>query len=239
MVLKSQRLRLVLKTLLFGYLLYLARGNTPSFFVVSAFITFASLLYFRPVFNNLTYLRSFIFLLGLIFVIPNFSSGLYNILINIFFIIIFYIILALKEFVLVKRTWWHHVSTISLLYLAVFVTSFKANPDNFINLSVVLALSSLMLMSEYVYVSLEIQTKKSLLVSAIFSFLIFQGFWIASILPLGFIGAANLVALGIFMFLDLATNFYTHKLDWRLIWQRLILFSVLAATLLAGFKWRL
>ncbi len=196
-------------------------------------------MYFRPIFNNFTYVRSFVFLLGLILVTPIFFSGLYNILVFALFVVAFYIILALKEFVLVKRIWWHYSLVISLLYLATFVASFKVNPDNFFSITALLALSSFVVMSEFTKVSLEINNPKSLLISGVFAFLIFQGFWVASILPLGVIGSANLVALGIFMFMDLATNFYTHKLNWRFIWQRIVLFSALAAVLFSSVKWRL
>src|SRR3989338_6746836 len=92
LVLESQRLRLVLKTALFG------------------------------------------FLLCLILMIPNFFSNRYDIVVFIFFITAFYIILALKEFVLVKRAWWHYSLTISLLYLATFVASIMVSQDNFFSI---------------------------------------------------------------------------------------------------------
>ncbi len=239
LVLESQRLRLVLKTAFFGFLLYWATETSASIFSIGLFLVATFVMYFRPIFNNLTYMRSFMFLLGLTLFTPIFFSGLYNILVFAFFVVAFYIILALKEFVLVKRIWWHYSLVISLLYLATFIASLKVNPDNFFSITALLAVSAFVVMSEFTKVSLEIDTPKSLLISAVFSFLIFEGFWVASILPLGVIGSANLVALGIFMFMDLATNFYTNKLDWRLIWRRIILFSVLAAILFSGVKWRL
>ena len=67
-------------------------GGGPS---VGLFLVVACVMYFRPVFNNLTYVRSFIFLLGLILMIPNFFSNRYDIVVFIFFITAFYIILSL------------------------------------------------------------------------------------------------------------------------------------------------
>ncbi len=239
LALKSQRLRLVLKAAIFGFFLYFVRQDAVDTFFWGLFFFVTLVIYFRPFFNHLTYIRSLIFLLGLVFIAPIFFNKFYNILVFIFFVLAFYIILALKEFVLVKRTWWHYSLTIFLLYLATLFVSFKINLNNFLILSTTFSLSSFLLMSEFMQIGLGLNYRRSVVVSGVFSFLLFQGFWVVSILPLGFIGVANLLSLGIFMFMDLAINFYTNQLNWRLIWQRFILFLVLVLFIFYSTKWSL
>lgn len=235
LVLKSPRLVLLLKGLLFGFLIaWLAPGASLSRAVI--FVLLVALLYLRPLFNGLAVLRSFLILLALSVSFPESIYG-FNVLPAVHGVL-FLLIMGLKEFVLVHRVFWHEALFAVLAYEILVLHSFFYAQHPLIT-SVAVALALMALLSELINRETAAPRRKAWVASWVFALLALSGLWIAGFLPLGFWNTVNLVALGMLFFVEMLLRFYNGKLTRAMVVSRVIIFVLLLTIIFLTSRWHL
>ncbi len=239
MALKSPLLGSLFKTLVFGLLLYWINPATAGAFSILLFCVAALILYTRPLFNYASYLRSFLVLLGLSVILPRELAPAHQGISITISALIFYIVLGLKEMVIVRRYFWHRAIFAGLLYESILAAALYINGEYFLTPLLMTALATFLIFSELVQANTLATSREAFIAGAILSFLLAQGFWVAGWLPLGFLSVVNLLALGGFIFQELMMYFYERSLNWKIIMWRLIVFVILAIVILFAAKWGL
>ncbi len=241
MALRSPRLALLLKGVIFGLLLNWYYAKDGSVFYAVFFAIFSLVLYIRPLFGAINYWRSFVVLMALLSLPPVFYQllGFGGWACVIIGALLFYLILGLKELVLINRQAWHRLIFTLLLYGSIFA-HFLMNDFNFFTRSLAVFLISFLLGGEFLRLNIvDINLKAARIFAFIFAFLIFQGLWIAGWLPIGFINSANLVALSGFVFAEAAVNFYGGRFGRKMFFSRVIIWTLLALFIFLTSRWLL
>ncbi len=247
---KSPRLALILKAVIFGLILrWLGNGGAGGLWPAFSFVALATFFYFRPLFNTLALLRSFsVFLLLGIFtpkiLLTYAGDPLMNSLSGLLYLWPFwaalslYLILGLKDLIFVHRKLAHLGLFSMFFYQTVF--GYFAPPFRgglFYGL-ILLSLASL-IFSELIAGESRATASQAGAAAAVFGWLVFGGFFVATALPLGFFKAANFVALGGFFAAELALYFYNGALGRSVLYPRLLIFGLLALAILLTLRWHL
>lgn len=235
MLLRSPRLALLLKAALFGFLI---AWLNPGLGLLRAaiFIFLAALIYIRPIFNSLAILRSFVILLLLSIFIP---ENLYGFkLLPVIHGSLFFLILGLKEFVLVHRVFWHETLFAVLAYETLLLYSiFYSEYPLLASFAAILIFFTIF--SELVSREAAAPPRRIWLAAGVLSLLALSGLWIGRFLPLGFWNTANLVALGMLFFVEMLLRFYNGKLTRAMVVSRVIIFVLLFFLILWTSRWYL
>ncbi len=250
---KSQRLRLLLKSLLLGAASFLFwRGRSGGGLSVILFLAFGAFLYLRPLFNATRLLRSFlVFIILSIFArelyisigvgdlfsgAAAFWGGIYPLA----SILIFYVTFGLKEYVLVRRQFWHFFLFAALFYQITF-TYFLAEAAGFVSVVAVIvpAILVFLIFSELIEIESRAARPAALLSAGVFSLIFVEGLFVVQFLPIGFFNAVNIVALGGLFFGELALHFYNGSLGKKILVSRLAILAVLACAIFLTSKWGL
>jgi hypothetical protein len=220
---------------LFGFLIaWLDPGLSSSRAII--FIFLAALLYIRPIFNGLAILRSFAVLLLLSIFIPESLYGFK--LFPVIHGLLFFLILGLKEFVLVHRVFWHEALFAVLAYETLLLHSiFYSQYPLLSSLAAVFIFSALL--SELISREAVAEPRRIWLASGVLSLLALSGLWIGRVLPLGFWNTANLVALGMLFFVEMLLRFYNGKLTRAMVVSRVIVVMLLLALIFLTSRWYL
>lgn len=237
--LRNPRLVLLLKSAALALLLYWLPRNFSGAFFALIFVLAAALFYARPLFHSAEYFRSWIVLVGFGVLASGSLPPLYQVPAVAAYGALFYILLGLKEYVLVNRLWWHAGLFYVLYYGTLLAAVAAALPDYFFTPVLWATFASFILFSELLRVNTFASARQSFATAALFAMLTFQGFWVASILPLGAIGIATIVAAGGFCFAEIALDFYSKKSNWRRAVARCAIFLALCILILLSAKWRL
>ncbi len=126
------QLQLVLKSLIFAGLLFWVKTSQFSILPIFWFVLMSFVLYFRNhAQNNLENIYSFLaLLLTALFGIGLLSHAQFILPAILFFTVLFYLILGIKEFSFVRRYDWNSVKNILLIY-SVFLVYFMSNKYTF------------------------------------------------------------------------------------------------------------
>ncbi len=248
---KNPRLILLFKAAIFAAALFWLSGAPGRGYLPAVlFLALALFLYLKPLWNSGTLLRSLAVLIFLILMtlaadrvltsaaaVSDALRAFINFL-PILGALIFYIILGLKEYVLVQRRFWHFLVFSLLFYQTLFFYFLfeKSFGGFYVLLPVV---SGFVLLSEFLGQESKAGRSGVLSVSALFGLFIMEGIFIARLLPFGFLNAANITALGGLFFAELALNFYNGLLGWRIFISRSIVFIILALAILLSSAWSL
>jgi len=186
LVLRSPRLQLVPKVFFWsGFLgwFYLNQGSFWSwFFLAAASVYF----YSQPLFNSRAQLRSFLVFMGMA---PAVAKAAPLALPALPFL--FYLILGLKQLVLLNRELWRQFLNLALFYI-IFLVLFSINPLNFRLAAGPAFLAIFLLWRDF------FSTPASLALTLVNLELL----WVIGLLPLGFLNAANLLWLMTFSLLE-------------------------------------
>ena len=128
---QGRRSALVLKTLIFGFFLALVWVGGFSLTLSIFFIIAATAVYGSPSLNNFKYLASFLVILfSALFLSSRAAQGWASFLVFAAFILLFYLILGLKNLFLVYREKWHYLLVFCLIY-ALLLIFFLADKSSF------------------------------------------------------------------------------------------------------------
>ena len=249
MLLQNQRLALLLKALVFGVFFAWTYPPGSSLMRGGIFVFTALILYIKPFFNILSLSRSFLALtaLSLIFSAAGLSKegvasppsgATWATLLIFVHAILFFIILGLKEFVLVHRLFWHEALFAVLSYETIVIYSITAAAHP-AAASIFLIAVIVALLSELVSRETDVPPRRAFLAGAVLGLMILTGLWVAKLLPLGFLNVSNLTALGALFFTEMLLRFYNNKLTKTILISRVIVFALLAAFIFLTSRWYL
>ncbi len=249
-VLKNPRLALLLKSFIFAVLVnwFLMKGGgfAPSILLLGI----SAILYLKPIFNSQAFARSLGVLLAIIIFLPQMivAAGAligYDIIYGyrlpavILFFILFWIILGLKELILIHRRWWHLIVSEILFYISAIFYFASPKSNGVVTETIFLATVAFLLFSELAEIHTKVPRRYATVGGLVFALIASEGAWAASLLPIGFLSSANLIAIGGFIFIESLILFYSRKLDIPTIINRFLILFLLAIMILVFSRWRL
>ena len=242
---KNPIFQLAFRAAVFGLLLFwFYQIETP--IAVFFLLLMTGILYFRSLHNALAFLPSLVILLvialGTTVIITTTS---FSFLLATFLAFLFFVILGLKDLVLIKRRSWYLFLNFSLFYL-VFLNFFLIDKSSLfvgkwlLFLVLIFGLSRELLMV-LIAPAEESKTKRTrlLVTSVVMTMIVGQLIWLVSWLPISFLSSANFMILVIFLFSDLSLHHFWGKLRKRIIFKDLLLFLILSLVILLSSSWRL
>lgn len=248
---KNPRLALLFKAVIFGALfLWLRTSPELGYFSWFLFFFIPIFMYLRPLYNGILFGRSFIGLMVtsvLSFYVYSRASGIDAITqaINYFLFwhpflsaILFYLILGLKDYVLVHRRFWHFL-VFSVIFYQFLLFYFLLEKSGGVFMVALPVIGGFILLSEILKVETKLESKVIYAISALFALLLLEGIKAVKLLPFGFLSSMNLIALGGLFFTESALHFYSRTLNWRAFLPRVVLFIIFTAMIFLTSKWSL
>ena len=225
LVLKTTQLQLILKTFAFAGLLYWVKISNFAIPVVILFSLLSFIFYFKTYHqNSFENIYSFLALLVISLLMTNLLDHFEFLMpAIIFFSFIFYLILAIKDFVLSYRYEWNYAKNLLLLY-SVFIGYFLSDKYNlfFVKFLAVFVIVFFVIQEWFLWLGIDFP-KRRRLISIVFSFLILQFVWAVSLLPLGFISSALLLLIFVYLMFSFCANHFKGTLNKKLIINNLII----------------
>ena len=219
-VLKSPQLLLALKAVAFGAGL--------SFLPAVLFVLLAVLLYAIPLFRTIELIRPLsVLLIVSLLALQTVNRWDYSLFLIIYFAFLFYLILGIKDLVVIKRAGWHRFLNLALVHMSLLLF-FYYNQEFFLIKLLVVFCAFLFLLKE---------SFKNRLTAWLLAFLMAQSIWVIGLLPIGFVNAANLGLLAYFIILDLAEYQLSGHLPRRRILIDVTIFVLLALLIFATSRW--
>ncbi|TSC89704.1 MAG: Uncharacterized protein G01um10143_194 [Parcubacteria group bacterium Gr01-1014_3] len=240
-VFHSQQLRLAVKALIFGGFLVLAKIGNLGLFPVLFFIFVASFLYFKPIFNPTSQLNNLTLLLVVSIIFANLLNNFdYFLGSAVFASVIFYLILGVKDLVLIRREAWSRFIALALV-LAMAFLFFNSAAFSGLVLKTVVLFIGYCLVFHGVFSSeggsASGGKNRTLTLSA--ALILLELSLVARLLPLTSLNAASLVLLGYFALTDLTDGYINKTLNRKMILTDLTIFIVLSLLIFASTEWSL
>jgi len=207
-------LRSVLKSLIFAGLLFWVKASQFGALPVLVFVAIGFALYFRNhTQNNLENIYSFsALLLVSMFGVSLLSHAQFVLPAIIFFSVLFYLTIGIKEFSFVRRYEWNSAKNIFLVF-SVFLVYFMSGNYSFFYLKyLALFVAIFLLVKEWLFWLEPVFPKRYNLAAFVLSFLALQLVWAVSILPLGFLNSASLMAVFVYLIFDSCADHFRGTL---------------------------
>ena len=219
LVLKIVRSQLLLKAAIFAGLLFWVKISNFSVLPVFLFLLTNTILYFRGrgQNNSETIGSSVILLIISLFGVSMIGHLQFLIPAIILYSVIFYLILGIKDLVFVQRGHLNYFKNI-LLFYSIFLTYFLSDKYDlfFIKYSLVFVFTFL-LVYEWLFWSEKSFVKRRRIIAMVFSLLVLQLTWGASLLPLGFVNSATLMTVLIYIMFDFCLHHFQGTISKELI----------------------
>ncbi len=225
LVFQNPKLRLAVKTLVFAFLLGTLSSGRLGFFPILFFGICAGFLYAIPFFRTFELGGPFILLLAeVIMTVQTFSSGIVPML---YFAVLFYLILGIKDLALVDRESWQRVLVLLLSYPLFIMFFYYPGTSEFLRLF-------------GIFIGFVILMKQVIVHRAarwLVSFLGLQIAWAISLLPIGFLSQSGLAALSWILLADIAYYHQEHKLTKRTVLIHGTLLTTLTLLVFVFSRW--
>lgn len=227
---KNLTLRLASKAAVFGVLLFLAGIANFRFTAVVIFIGAAVFLYLSPLFRTVEFSLPFLLLMAFSLAAIETLAGSGQFLPAVIFLsFLFFLILGLKDLVLIQRTTWQRFLNLSLAYLALLLFFYYVQEFFFLKLILLFGVTLLLIKDLF----------KKRIFYWLIAFLVVEAAWALSLLPFGFISAATILLLVYFVLTDLAIYYLDNALTRRRILTDISIFALLFILTLAFSRWGL
>ncbi len=227
-VFQSPQSTLAFKALAFGIFFALAKLGGFSLPLIMLFLVASVVLYLRPFFRTLELAGTFFVLLAsAIFFLRTFTDSIDFYFAVIYFSFLFYVLIGIKDLVLIRREGWRVLLNFALAYPA-FLIFFYYNQGSFwwklpLLLSVLLFLSK-----DFV---------KKRIAFWLTAFLSVQIAWAADLLPVGFVSAANLSILFYAVTISFCDQYSRGELSRKSLLVLVSVFASLLVLVLAFSRW--
>ncbi|MFH1759324.1 MAG: hypothetical protein ABH822_02050 [Patescibacteria group bacterium] len=231
---KNQISQLAFKAAIFGLLL-LWFGYGHSLPAAAALVVGVMWLYFKPFFNPVAMLRPFSVFLILAFWT---TTVTFSYIAVVFLAFLFFVILGLKNLILVRRKGWRAFLDISLLYLG-FLNFFLLDKSSLFFLKWGGFLVVFYLLFGDLLRTVRAPDDKVGVVGGVLTLIAAELLWVVSWLPIGFLASANLMILVSLLMVDLLAGYFKGKLRQKMIIKDLMVFLVLLAVVLLTSRWTL
>lgn len=233
-------LPLILKSLVWGTLLFLAL-TTGRLFFVALFVIAGCYFYFVPNINSRQFLISFVIILVFPAFLYGFLGSNWFVAVSITYTAIFFVLLGLKNLIFINRRPIYSFLN-GILVFAIFSLFFKSERISiifFMNYLLVF-FAFLLLFKEYLNVLDEKLSgqKNNLFVWSI-SFLLLQIVWALNFLPINFLNAGALILLIVLIFQDFVLSHLSGSIDRKLILRNITIFIALALAIFGASSWSL
>lgn len=241
---------IIIKSLVIGLLLLFAQSQDFSWFSVLMLLFLAGLLYLQPIFKTSSLLFSFLSFVALSLLIPSrfaivfarsgFESaegaGIW--LFALVFAGLFFLIVGVKNMVLLRRRESYYLLYLCLNYLALFLFFSIGSSVGFWLKALVFFAFNVGLLREFLRFQ-DFQLQKIHKVGVfIIALIILQCLWAVSLLPLGFANAASLMTVVIFTLSETFQRYIRGTLNARFIRINFLFTAgvMLAIFLVSGWK---
>jgi len=233
------QLSLFLKTFLFGgFLLFCGYGGFRIFDSL-IFLAVAAALYSRPLLEKYPTKRAFLVMLPSAMLSLQMLDGSSLVFpAALFFSIIFYILLGIKDLMFIRRSRLYYVSALMLFY-SVFGLFFLADKSELFLLKYGLVfLAAYLLLREWLALISTFQFPERERAAALLgAFLIAQLLWATALLPVGFLNSANLMLLFTFVIAELLVNHFLGTINRNFLIQQGVFFGILFAIIYWTSRW--
>lgn len=229
LVFRSQKLKLALKALIFAGLLFLAGWTGFNPLPISLFLVGAVFLYASPLFKTVELIKPFAVLLVVSLWSFSSVSGWFSILALGYLGALFYLLLGVKEIVFLQRATWYRVLNVGLAY-SLFLLFFYHGQATYWLRAILLFLALILLLGDFL---------KKRPVYWLLALVLLEIAWALGLLPIGFIGAANLALLVYFILVDFVRRQVDGELTKRVILINVTLFTVLLIVVFGLSRWGL
>lgn len=246
-LLAAPALASVLKALLFAVSLGLAAGSGLSFLWTAVFLILAAALYFLPFTQAGRYFYACAVLaavaLTLVYLFQGESAGIFFILASAG---LFYLLLGLKNFFIVRRETGNYFLYLGLCYLLVFAFFASDRSANFLWQTFFAVSALFLLFREFLRIVEEYNVSggdavhannKINLGAAIAALMSVELLWVIGLLPFGAVTAANLAFVSIFVITDLLRQFFKNTLSRQSILADSAIFIALTILIFASSRW--
>ena len=154
------------------------------------------------------------------------------------FSFLFYLLLGLTSFVF-KNSSAVYLFFQTCLFLIIFLFFFGLEkPEYFLLINILFFLITFLLLKEG-FINSLFSIHNSLFISLVIAFLSLELFWAINLLPIGFINAAFLLTLFVFLMRDFALTYFSGRLNRKFLTLHLVIFLVLVTLIFIFSKWNL
>ena len=153
---------------------------------------------------------------------------------------IFYLLVGIKNYHFIKRSRLYYLAAI-LIFYSIYIEFFLADKSGWFLLKYgAVIFASFLLFREWLkLISAFSFPKRELLAAGTAAFLMAQLLWVVALLPIGFIGSANLMLLFTFALADFLLKHFTGSISKEFLIQHLVFFLVLAGLIFWSSSWSL
>lgn len=211
----------------------------PAF--IAVFVLGASALYFRPLFAHYPTKYAFLTLLLVsLFGMHIVAASYLFPLVIIFFSLIFYIILGIKDYLFVRRGRFGYVVMLFLHY-ALFTIFFLWDKSEFFWAQYIISIViAFVLLREWLVLATSFNfPKRETLAAAIGALIVAQLLWAVALLPIGFISSANIMLLAVFIISDLLFKHFMGAVSKKVFVQEIVFFILIAVLIITTSTWSL
>ena len=242
-VLRVLPLRLILKAIVFAaFLTGFKFGVIPTgFFPILLFILAAAYFYFRSATHSRQLLFSFLILifLSLIFIVYwPLNFWLLETVIILGLSAAFFLILGIKNLFFIERPAFYFLLN-NLFFFLIFLSFFRVD-FRFPTMKYILVfILSYFLTGEFLKFFITGPSRRRLLFSAVFSFIVVQALWAVALLPIGFLNSAALLLPFVFILGDFSVHLLEGSLNRRLVLRNITILIAAAIIISAASRWTL
>lgn len=227
---------MVVRALIFGGLLLLAKSSGFGFWLTALFLLASLFLYAQPIFNTFPLLTSFLVTIYLSLSLVRIANVWWVYLAALIVALMFYVLLRLKHLAFIDRQKWHYFLQLILFYLLYIVAFISYTPDSGIIWPLWVFIVAFLLLRELFRVQIK-EGRHRLLFCWLVAFIISQFIWVAGLLPIGFISLANFLTLTTFLLIELTIGHWQGIVDKPWLLRRLLIFGSLAAIIFLTSRW--
>lgn len=232
---------LFLKTVIFGVFLLACGAGGFGILDSLIFLAVATALYSRPLLEKYPTKSAFLVLLPTAMISLQMIEGTSFVLPAVlFFSVIFYVILGIKNFMFIRRSRLYYVSALMLFY-PVFNLFFLADKSELflVKYSLVFLASYLLLREWLALISAFQYPERERVAALLGAFLILQLLWATALLPIGFLNSANMMLLFTFVIAELLVNHFLGTVNKNFLIQHAVFFGILFAIIYWTSRWTL
>lgn len=227
-VFRNPQLALAFKAVIFAAFFFLAKLGGFSATSIALFLAAATFVYLRPIFRTFELAGTFVVLLAsAIIFCRTFIDPIDFSFAVIYFPLLFYILVGIKDLVLIQREAWKAFLNFALAYPALLIFFYYNQGSFWWKLPLLFAV--------LLFLSKDFLKKR--IVFWLVAFLSIQVVWAADFLPIGFVSAANLSLLFYAAAVSFSDQYLRSVLSKKFILTLLSIFVLLLMAVLAFSRW--
>ncbi len=211
LVFRTPRFVLIAKAFLLTLFFSLAASPDAGFFWTIVFFVTALYYYAHAPFNHLAYSASFVVLLALALILPQFFDTL-PLLLFVPCFLAWYILFGLQSFILMERWWWHYFLFVLLSYGVILWYVFRLDVGGgvlFSTIALIVALSLLLHELWGAQLADSLSLRKRLTIISTTLLLLLQCVWVFRLLPLPTSLVAAIALFALALFAECVVRFYS------------------------------